>query len=169
MLDKLLNSCIEEKYTGDSTCFTTYTTMTSNNVRAMGSAVAVCERLVKQPVPSAYTRHTVRFLTLYLMTLPLALIPTAGWHTVPIITFIAWSFFSIKEIGSFIEEPFDKDMVLICLPQLISVIRNDIAEVLGPDMVSTPQMIALDRKMNEEARVIGREQSTFRDSFFYYL
>lgn len=65
--------------------------------------VGTTERIVKQPIPLAYSRHTSRFLSLYLFTLPFALLPTSKLLTIPIVTAICWAFISILEIGHFIE------------------------------------------------------------------
>lgn len=102
------------------------------HLHTLSACLANCERIVKQPVPLAYSRHTSRFLTIYLLTFPLALLPQMGWSTVLITTAISWSFLSIQEIGHFIEEPFDKDKQMISLPLLISVLRSDISGEHSP-------------------------------------
>ena len=102
----------------------------SSSFHALAGAAASCERIVKQPVPLAYTRHTSRFLSLYLLTLPLTLIPSLGWAAVPTMLAISWSFLSVQEIGLFIEDPFNKEYQIIPLNQLILVLRSDIAGTL---------------------------------------
>jgi len=72
-------------------------------LQSLGSQLATCERILKQPVPLSYSRHTSRFLTFYLLSLPFALVNALGWLTVPLVTSICWSFVSIHEIGHFIE------------------------------------------------------------------
>lgn len=99
----------------------------TSSMHSMASAAASCERIVKQPVPLAYARHTSRFLSIYLLTLPLTLIPTLGWATVPTMTAICWSFLSVHDIGLFIEDPFNKDFQIIPLNQFVCVARSDIA------------------------------------------
>ena len=102
------------------------------HLHTLSACLANCERIVKQPVPLAYSRHTSRFLTIYLLTFPLALLPQMGWSTVLITAAISWSFLSIQEIGHFIEEPFDKDKQMISLPLLISTLRSDISGERSP-------------------------------------
>lgn len=102
----------------------------SSSFHSLAASAASCERIVKQPVPLAYTRHTSRFLSLYLLTLPLTLIPTLGWAAVPTMLAISWSFLSVQEIGLFIEDPFNKDFQIIPLNQIILVLRSDIAGLL---------------------------------------
>lgn len=74
------------------------------NIHILTSALSSCERLVKQPIPLSYSRHTSRFLFLFMYSLPLVLIPYLGYWTIPTIAATFWSFVSINEIGHFIEE-----------------------------------------------------------------
>jgi predicted membrane chloride channel (bestrophin family) len=96
-------------------------------IKKIETASTNCERIVKQPIPLAYTRHTSRFLSFYLLSLPFTLIPHLGWLTVPIMSAVCWSFTAIQEIGLFIENPFNKDFQIMPLNQFISVIRSDIS------------------------------------------
>ena len=43
-----------------------------SNLAQMGDATGSCERILQSPVPLSYTRHTARFLMLYLLFLPFA-------------------------------------------------------------------------------------------------
>ena len=72
----------------------------------LGDCVSACERIFNTPIPLAYSRHTSRFLVLYVSTLPLALVHIFGWATVPVMAVICWALFGILEIGNLIEEPF---------------------------------------------------------------
>lgn len=96
-------------------------------INSLSHSITSCERILKQPVPLSYSRHTSRFLSLYLFTLPLTLIPYLSWWTIPTIAAICWSFTSIQEIGQFIEEPFNKELEIISIAQMISVVRSDIS------------------------------------------
>lgn len=69
------------------------------------------ERIFKSPIPIVYTRLTSRFLTIFLLMLPLALWGQLGeswnhWATVPAEAMIAFFLFGIEEVGIQIEEPF---------------------------------------------------------------
>lgn len=69
------------------------------------------ERIFKSPIPLVYTRHTARFLTVFLSLLPLALWEPMKaswnhWATIPSTFFLALFLFGIEEIGIQIEEPF---------------------------------------------------------------
>lgn len=69
------------------------------------------ERIFKSPIPLVYTRLTSRFLSFFLVLLPLALWGQLGeswnhWATVPAEFFIAFFLFGIEEVGIQTEEPF---------------------------------------------------------------
>ena len=60
------------------------------------------------PVPLTYARHTSRFLSLFCLTAPIALVGELGWYIIPFCTLVSWSLFGIQEIGMMIEEPFQR-------------------------------------------------------------
>lgn len=48
-------------------------------------------------------RHTSRFLSLFMLTLPFALVDVLGPYTIPVTCFASWALFGIFEIGLVIE------------------------------------------------------------------
>merc|ERR1719454_1746512 len=69
------------------------------------------ERIFKSPIPLVYTRLTSRFLTVFLVLLPLALWGQLGdswnhWATIPATFIISFFLCGICEVGIQIEEPF---------------------------------------------------------------
>ncbi|KAL3940832.1 MAG: hypothetical protein SGBAC_004702 [Bacillariaceae sp.] len=66
-----------------------------------------CEKILNTPVPWSYSRHTSRFLSLWIGTLPLALIGTVNkWLVLPITIAAGYAMLGIEEIGHCIEQPF---------------------------------------------------------------
>ena len=132
MLDRVVIDAIAYKYASKSkdelSCQPKYIEKGFlDGCHALSVQLGCCERIVKQPVPLSYSRHTSRFLSLYMLTLPFSLFASLGWLTIPVLTAICWSFVSIQEIGHFIEEPFNKKTQVIPLYQLVSVIRLDVS------------------------------------------
>ena len=78
-----------------------------HRVVALTNALGACERIRNTPIPTTYTRHTSRFLTLWCNLLPLALWPATGWGTPLASLFIGYALLGIEDIGVQIEEPFD--------------------------------------------------------------
>lgn len=77
-----------------------------SNMSMVVDAVAACERILNTPIPLSYTRHTGRFLILWLFLLPFALWAPCGWTMVPVVALISFVLLGIEEIGVQIEEPF---------------------------------------------------------------
>lgn len=76
----------------------------------ISSASSTCDRIYSTPIPLVYTRHTARFLLIWLLTVPVALYHEFSFNQkwmVPIIAFLNSIFlFGIEELGVQIEEPF---------------------------------------------------------------
>ena len=83
----------------------------------LNRALLTCEGLRRAPVPLVYTRHTERFLGLWTLLLPLALVRELGFSfaVVPMSAMVGLFLFGIEEIGVQLEEPFSvlpiEDMV----------------------------------------------------------
>lgn len=78
---------------------------------AFADAMGACDRIFTSPVPLFYTRHTSRFLVLWLLAMPLALwTPFEGsWNhiaMIPAAAVISFFFFGIEELALALEEPF---------------------------------------------------------------
>ena len=112
----------------------------------LGECVTVCERIYNSPIPLSYSRHTSRFLILYVSTLPLALVGSLGWATVPVMATISWALFGILEIGNLIEEPFTRTTgadlrPLLPLTELCRTIRRDVRAIAQYSLVAQRQSV----------------------------
>ncbi|CAL5224016.1 g6636 [Coccomyxa viridis] len=65
-----------------------------------------CDRIQKTCIPQSYTRHTSRFLMIFLTFLPFTLWEVTGWLSPFAEALIAFLFMGIDNIGTQIEEPF---------------------------------------------------------------
>lgn len=70
-----------------------------------------CERIFSSPVPLVYTRHTARFLSMWLLLLPFALYSPFSdtWNhigMIPCAAAVSFFFFGIEELAVTLEEPF---------------------------------------------------------------
>ncbi|GFR51462.1 hypothetical protein Agub_g13871 [Astrephomene gubernaculifera] len=68
--------------------------------------VGKCERIFKTPIPAAYTRHTSRYLMIYLTACPIVLWSSMGWWTPLTAVLITFLLMGTENIGVQIEEPF---------------------------------------------------------------
>ena len=75
-----------------------------STLRELGSAVGRCEKLIRYPLPLAWTRHTSRFLILWLLALPFALWEDCGWAVVPLTNLCGLLLLGIDHIGVELED-----------------------------------------------------------------
>jgi len=99
----------------------------------LSSTIGSSERIVQTPVPLTYARHTSRFLSMFCLTAPIALVGELGGYVVPFVGIIAWSLFGIQEIGMMIEEPFQRALKL---EVFANTIRRDLSDLLHMSEVS---------------------------------
>jgi putative membrane protein len=92
-------------------------------VEKLTDAVGQCERIHQTAVPLNYARHSLRSLTLWLFTLPFALVKDLGLLTAPVTACIAWLLFGVYQIGYSIEDPFQGTLRLSIL---CDAIRRDV-------------------------------------------
>jgi len=72
--------------------------------------VGAMERIFRSPIPLVYTRHTSRFLCIWLLTVPLGLwgIDTS-WNkilTIPVTAIVSFFMLGVETLGVQLEEPF---------------------------------------------------------------
>lgn len=53
-------------------------------MRRLQDALDRCEKILRTPLPLSYTRHTSRFLVMWLTCLPFVAWTELGWATVPV-------------------------------------------------------------------------------------
>jgi len=100
-----------------------------SKVEKLSGSIGACERIHQTVVPLNYARHALRSLTMWLLSLPFALVKDLGLMTGPILFVISWMLFGVYEIGYSIEDPFQGTLRLSIL---CDAIRRD---VLGDDII----------------------------------
>ncbi|KAL3146982.1 hypothetical protein ABBQ38_014950 [Trebouxia sp. C0009 RCD-2024] len=84
-----------------------------------------CERILKTPIPLSYTRHTSRFLGIWLLVMPFTLWKSCHWAMVPASVIICFLLLGIEEIGVQIEEPFG----VLPLEAMCATIESNLREM----------------------------------------
>ena len=100
-----------------------------SKVESLSRAIGACERIHQTVVPLNYARHALRSLTMWLLSLPFALVKDLGLMTGPILFVISWMLFGVYEIGYSIEDPFQGTLRLSIL---CDAIRRD---VMGDELI----------------------------------
>lgn len=95
----------------------------------MRSCIGAAERIVQTPVPGHYTRHTIRFLSVWSLVIPLTYVAQLGFLVVPVTAFVVWALFGLREIGHLTENPFRRQLQL----QVVTdTINTDVREATDP-------------------------------------
>lgn len=90
-------------------------------------AIGACERIKNTPIPLVLAIKTRRFILLFLMLLPLALIDRAGWLTPLVVSLAAYPLFSLDEIGAELQNPFSpRNLSHLPLNSICSTIENNV-------------------------------------------
>ena len=89
-----------------------------------------CERIKNTPIPFSYTVFLKKFIFFYIMTLPISLVFTLGYLTIPIVAFILYVLASMELIAEEIEDPFGGDENDLPTHKLAQNIRKHVAEII---------------------------------------
>ena len=98
-----------------------------------------CERILKTPLPAAYSIHLAQLLLIYCLILPFQLVADLGWLTGLSIGLISFTLLGIEEIGLEIENPFGRDPNDLPLDTICSTMQRNIEDLMLLDP-SVPQV-----------------------------
>jgi hypothetical protein len=129
-----------------------------DKINAISQVITDCERLVRTPVPLAYSVHTSRLLSLWTGTLPLVLVGCfRGWMrllTVPCTAFTAYALLCTEELGHLIEEPFGAHADR---PEVLPLQRY--CDALRLDLDASNRLEKRAKRQIEEGRIAQLEQA----------
>lgn len=100
-------------------------------VKSMMESLGHCERILKTPLPLAYSIHLKQLLLIYCLLLPFQLVKDLGWGTGLFVSLIAFTLLGIEEIGMEIENPFGYDTNDLPLDDICNQIKYDIEEFIA--------------------------------------
>ncbi len=99
-------------------------------LNVMVDAMGGCERILKTPIPVAYSIHLKQLLLLYCLSLPFQMVGNLGWWTGPIVALISFTLFGIEAIGVEIENPFGCDANDLPLDAICATMRRNMEELV---------------------------------------
>ncbi|MEW4561131.1 bestrophin family ion channel [Bremerella sp. JC770] len=98
-----------------------------------------CERILRTPLASAFSIKIRRFLFLYLMFLPVAIVDAAGMATPLIVFLVAYPLLALDQIGVELENPFStKRLNHLPLNQISETIRGNLMASIAPLPTNIP-------------------------------
>ena len=94
-------------------------------------ALGGCERILKTPIPLAYSIHLKQLLVLYCLALPFQMVGALEWWTAVIVALISFAVFGIEEIGIEIENPFGHDPNDLPLDAICRTMQQNIEDLIS--------------------------------------
>jgi putative membrane protein len=122
-------------------------TAIQKDVSELVNSLGACERILKTPMPLAYSIHLKQLLLLYCLSLPFQMVASVGWWTGPIVALISFTLFGIEAIGIEIENPFGCDPNDLPLDAICDTMLRNINDLitLAPCMETcTPELPPVD-------------------------
>lgn len=90
-----------------------------------------CERILKTPIPLAYTIHLKQLLLLYCILLPFQIVESLGWWTGFIAAVVSFTLLGIEAIGLEIENPFGYDPNDLPLDAICNTMKVNINDLIS--------------------------------------
>lgn len=101
------------------------------NLKSMMESLGNCERILKTPLPLAYSIHLRHLLLIYCILLPFQLVKEFGWCTGVVVGLISFTIFGIEEIGIEIENPFGYDANDLPLDDICDALKREIEDFIA--------------------------------------
>jgi putative membrane protein len=100
--------------------------------------LGACERILRTPMPLAYSIHLKQLLLLYCFLLPFQMVESLGWWTGLIVGLVSFTLFGIEAIGLEIENPFGYDANDLPLDVICNTMKRNIDDLtsLSPNFRS---------------------------------
>ncbi|MEA5480368.1 bestrophin family ion channel [Pseudanabaena galeata UHCC 0370] len=96
----------------------------------MVDVTGICERILRTPIPLAYSIHLKQLLMIYSLSLPFQMVDQLEWMTGPIVALISFTLLGIEEIGIQIEDPFGHDANDLPLDNICNNMMQNIEDLL---------------------------------------
>ncbi len=97
---------------------------------SMVDALGACERILKTPIPLAYTIHLKQLLLIYALSLPFQMVDSLVWLTAPIVGVFSFILLGIEEIGIEIENPFGMDPNDLPLDAICQTMQRNVEDMI---------------------------------------
>ncbi|MEQ9371446.1 bestrophin family protein [Coleofasciculus sp. F4-SAH-05] len=92
--------------------------------------LGMCERILKTPIPLAYSIHLKQLLLIYCLSLPFPMVNELNWLTGVVVGVISFAVFGIEEIGIEIENPFGYDTNDLPLETICTTMQHNIEDLI---------------------------------------
>ncbi|MDG3006929.1 bestrophin family protein [Paludisphaera mucosa] len=122
--------------------------------------MGACERIRASPLPLAYRIEIRRFILLFLVTLPFALLEDAGWLTPLVTMLVAAPILALDKIGTELQYPFlETSLNHLPLDEICLKIETDLLAMLEADAAAGDGRAADDGAAGRREPSPGRSRS----------
>jgi putative membrane protein len=108
------------------------------HLQALLDISGACERIKKTPIPFSYSVYIKLLILTYSLMLPFGLIKDFGYFTIPLVTFIFFTFIGVEMMGSEIEDPFGLDCNDLPTGDIANTIKTNVFEILEVELEKQP-------------------------------
>lgn len=102
----------------------------TQQLNVLVDALGGCERILKTPLPLAYSIHLKQLLVMYCVALPFQVVSELNWWTIPVVSLVAFAVFGVEEIGLEIENPFGCDQNDLPLNAICKTMERNINDLM---------------------------------------
>ena len=104
--------------------------LVDKELKEFSDILGACERIRNTPIPYNYSMFIKKFIFIYIITLPLGFVTTAGYSTILIVVLVTFILLSVELIAEEIENPFGTDPNDLPTDELAVKIKDNVREIL---------------------------------------
>ncbi|KAF0478659.1 UPF0187-domain-containing protein [Gigaspora margarita] len=91
------------------------------------------ERILKTPLPIAFSIHLYQTLWVYCLSLPFQLVASVGWITIVIVFFVSFILFGVERIAAEVQNPFGYGYNHFDLDYFCETVKREITAIIKHD------------------------------------
>jgi len=103
-------------------------------IEQMINVMGACERIKNSPIPFSHVSFIKSFIILYCLILPLGMVDTFHYYTIPAVFLISYALAGVEIISEEIEQPFGTDANDLPLLHISNVIKSNVYEIMEVSM-----------------------------------
>jgi len=110
---------------------TNYFVAMNNHLNALVEGLTSCERIIKTPLPIAYSIYLKRLILIYCIGLPFHLVIDIHWLTAIAVGLVSFILMGVEQIGNEIENPFGHDFNDLPIDAICEGIATNVEQMMA--------------------------------------
>jgi len=124
-----IGEALQDEYRRGTLTLSQLTNM-QHTIQDYQASVNGCLRILKTPIPKAYSIHLKQLVAIYCLVLPFQFVKDLGWFTGAFVGLVSFALFGIEEIGLQIENPFGYEPNDLPLDEICLTIEKNVEEFI---------------------------------------